>query len=1794
MILVVSNSSITESISSIKMASFSNYFNGTSLEGDKNVDHTFIDTTSPMNMTHTQIKHIKDNIMNESSKVTKILDNLEPKVHLKSKGKKESLQILPSISNDESELVLGSIIERVSMSTDLYVSTFLLSRSVIDPEEDRNSKIDRVNIDFKANISKVIEKLTTINYQQNGVRRKVFSYACRVSYPSHGIEYTIPGDFMPNRVSVDPNANKKLDILRCKLQNSPQFIETLMASFTNTNAKSMNLPSFKILSEKDELEVEILRDNHVVSRFAIPWKTRRVGYLLSTHQSRYNYWQHYGKIISPTAQKSTDDITVHICASRDPYTDAWSPRSYIQLIEWIQHHSNIGIKHLYLSTELAWGTSQMNALIKNLSPYIQDGLVSVVSQASDGVNFYSFVSGLELNHILVKNTLVNKCLYLAKGSADFILPIEFNHFFIPKYPLNNIYQVLLTLTNNFKVPTFHDDFLSGVKGSKWQGGPGWADGDTHPYCALGFHSAELIPNGDVGELVYDRFQANPSFNPQATPNKFIAPTHRIYQGSITLPGACRLDTEWTGCKESELDRMGFCFADSRSNTARPQGMTLFLPPPYQPIDDFVFPIDNKIADPSSVAVIYKVIKRQQVDRLSQIGNDYSQRYGPLVKEVLKERNMTSDVTAPHNPTALSPFQFSSFAIEFPKTPPLEASEYIDIFSPIVPTPPTYLDIDKENKTNPNTNTPLFSKDSSELLLGAMIERTHESWGLYLTSFLLNNEMLWRPPPGYGSDKINPRAYEQWNTTSRLFNKSSYILMTGARDTGSKPFTCKIKHTADETAYRVVAEVLPNALTPDGNANKRIDIIRCKMESIMHIYKDLIHSDNFLLAQISRGNVVLFDIKIPWKTRRIGLGQFSPSFASSFDAWKGYHPIPNDPNDKTVDNLYMCVPGVQSAISQRSLLMNLEFMQHHYLMGVEHMFFTVTFSWYHLNMARYLAAMQSYIDEGLLTVSSHSGDNIDLVYSMHNLQFDRDVFKIFQVNMCMYLSRGVADYIAIWDIDEYFIPKPPLNSIMDLVRSVDLPVEQMRRLMPKDDAELYRQLQTWKGGRGFADDDMHPFCYIMLMSDVLFQDSSDKKTNDPLRPWIGMKFNHAPDKERKHLGFKKAIIPTRRIYQVGLHMSGACKMPEPWSICTPTEHSPFCNFRTYEEHMGWLTLNGTLFERSPYHVFDGSVMDGDAKRIDTVTQAVIYHVQMHRPHMEVDPFSLSETNDYTSKYFPEVFSKLKERGFHVLVTIPMLTFLPAEFGDKSFIPVQNIGHSKYSRSQHYPSSEIVSDDFPDEPSDHDVSTLPAFIDDQTEIVLDSIIELISSNEFYLTTFFLNHNVILNNHYNAKINNRYAENWRNFLNASHVYTDGKRSILVNSGLMCRIYSDKYRSVYYDVPATFVVEQDISVSNVAVDVLRCKMQAIETAILERKINLQQYLTVELYKNDKRMIAFKVSWKKRASGMIMNLPKNSSQYNSWRNKYRSNEFASSSSTSISTFELCVYGLDHQGVAQNTLALYAEFIQHHLSLKVNHIHLMVPYYWSNLNMERLLVGLKTFIDDKKLSIYSSTTVDMNFLNTFLGISLSSKVMTNIFENMCLYLTKGNSKFLIPMHLDDYLIPQRPLHLITDVTEEFLNKPLLNCIEQFPVHRHMQSNFRFSRDKPWVGDKFINGPEGNESVSRLPVWNINAKRVVVLDDLRACVPINSTLLQVLKFSSIVNTEMVSKLENTRNDYVKYYHRNVVLELRRRRIELYVSIPHLIPQPPLEVEKWIKFRTVHPGKIPFHERNELLQQALKNM
>ena len=119
------------------------------------------------------------------------------------------------------------------------------------------------------------------------------------------------------------------------------------------------------------------------------------------------------------------------------------------------------------------------------------------------------------------------------------------------------------------------------------------------------------------------------------------------------------------------------------------------------------------------------------------------------------------------------------------------------------------------------------------------------------------------------------------------------------------------------------------------------------------------------------------------------------------------------------------------------------------------------------------------------------------HSTGGVKWDRDNIKIFHVNMCMYYSKGVADYVGVWDFDEFFQPRGANKNLLDVVAAMEpLDGPIVYDYPPDADPLVYFQ-GPFTPRRGMADKDGHPFCYLILQSEVTYIE----KSVDPYAPKV---------------------------------------------------------------------------------------------------------------------------------------------------------------------------------------------------------------------------------------------------------------------------------------------------------------------------------------------------------------------------------------------------------------------------------------------------------------------------------------------------------------------------------------------------------------------------------------------------------------------------------------------------------------------------------------------------------------------
>jgi hypothetical protein len=104
-----------------------------------------------------------------------------------------------------------------------------------------------------------------------------------------------------------------------------------------------------------------------------------------------------------------------------------------------------------------------------------------------------------------------------------------------------------------------------------------------------------------------------------------------------------------------------------------------------------------------------------------------------------------------------------------------------------------------------------------------------------------------------------------------------------------------------------------------------------------------------------------------------------------------------------------------------------------------------------------------------------------------VQWGRDNVKTFFVNMYTYYSKGMADYVGIWDYDEFFQPRGENKNILDVINAMESPLGPVRKTVPSklNAVDMFKSGQ--RARRGMADSNGHPFCYLILESEVTMVD-----------------------------------------------------------------------------------------------------------------------------------------------------------------------------------------------------------------------------------------------------------------------------------------------------------------------------------------------------------------------------------------------------------------------------------------------------------------------------------------------------------------------------------------------------------------------------------------------------------------------------------------------------------------------------------------------------------------------------------
>jgi hypothetical protein len=1534
---------------------------------------------------------------------------------------------LPAFTSNGADYVFSSIIELSFDEYGPFVSTFFLSHQMLQAYLINGGGVDRVSPKMRELWKQTAVKFEGMAYEQTGERSGPIKYYCKIANSLYSPTYTVKGRFLPNRLSSDVNSNRRLDVLRCPIRDS---------------RNASNLMRYS----DHEIQVEIIADHVSLVKFSIPWKTRRTGYMLSSppRGCLMDAWR--GK---PSQPEQNDFPIVHLAM---PGTRMLMSKKNLALfLEFVSHHLLIGFDHIYLTVTMNAKGNDMRHLLFALRSYIEDGSLSVTTSSGDGLDSVISSHGLQWHPTATKIFQSTMHLFYTKGFADYLAVFDVDEFFIPK----NGYSSIKGIIRAVDLPPGRNP-KSGRRQSQ-----GFADEHDHPLCFISVHS-EVVANApvDLGKRqlpwIGSRFAHGSEYNPHGGQNiryaynKAIYPTRKMYQAGIVSGGACRLDWQWTPCKNEKTRE--FCEKGYRVNDN-----TMESHVDHQFSEVVGASYDGKFLNPWREAVIYHyVIHKDEVSASAESlmnKSEYTAHFFPKVIQDLRQRELDFMLTIQETPShryGMPPgkwdklftreeIQESQVSQPADHSPMVPIGMTIDSFPPL---PKDFLTRQRQRVVD----LPDFTVDYKDFVLASMIERESGSYQLYLTTFFLCHSLL-EPQPGASAAtaiSIHPKVTSIWKRAMRV-SKSTLYTENGERQQPPH-FICKLKYTASSSTEQPISSkgrFVPNRLTPDSNSNRRLDILRCPMEGSENIYhrlEELKNKNEELLVEIYRDSRMIISFRIPWRTRMTGYmlstppPSPSPSTAilssttvsenahhpliSTFDPWQNVD-MSQPPDQWKHDRLYMCVPGLESAPDKITLPLYLEFIEHHLQLGVDKIFIVASFAWGGRHMQTYLRLLEDYIKEGRVSVQSSSYDGYDFVYSVGGLEWARDNVKNFYVNMCTYLSKGVADYVAVWDFDEFFIPMGKHQNILDVIDDVDISPYSPLPYLHAGIQNISSLQSSWKGGKGLADGDAHPLCFMALTSYVTLREKAWQSEWDYTKPWIGHRFAHGREtslKEGKGLAFVKTIRPTRVTFQGGLHHIGACRLPSEWDGCDADAERPYgvCYHQAGQIYRDITYENQAISFHSDQH-FDELVAAEDAKEIKP-SQAYINHVQFHRVWFGATVDALSRRSEYSDQYFSNVFRALDRRGLELPMSLPEKSVFLTRNDKKLLLSTDGWIPSDFLL-QPKPASD-VDEQASSTTTAADAQELPYMSADGSEVIMAAMID-----GGYVSVYFLSHHLLSHessidtrNHI-LGVRRDSSSRWQHFLSPS------ERHARNQSHFTCSLRNHPDDDPY-EVPGIWIDPVIASDQHrPALDLLQCIIHVpVNAEVLDHyqeNINRNRFMQVSIKQGTRMLGSFNISWRSRVqtSFLMPLLNGSTSNLKPWLSIFP----AGQASPRINC--MCMSGYDVTP-ARQTISLLLESIQHHLLLGLDHIFLSVAFTKQSIHLQRLERILRPFIAQGRLTIYSHAyfgSIDMDYFFGMQGLAWSQEVAMAIQDELCVAFATSFADHVMIWNLHDFLIPGQAL-----------------------------------------------------------------------------------------------------------------------------------------------------------------------------
>lgn len=118
--------------------------------------------------------------------------------------------------------------------------------------------------------------------------------------------------------------------------------------------------------------------------------------------------------------------------------------------------------------------------------------------------------------------------------------------------------------------------------------------------------------------------------------------------------------------------------------------------------------------------------------------------------------------------------------------------------------------------------------------------------------------------------------------------------------------------------------------------------------------------------------------------------------------------PHSSSHATMSLPFLYTPPLSLSSRTQSIPTFLEFLQHHLLLGVAHIFVTMPFTWDGA-IHTYMRLLRSFIEEGSLSLNTHIHHDKDYLYALFGLEFERDNMKTLQVRRTVCIACSYDDY-----------------------------------------------------------------------------------------------------------------------------------------------------------------------------------------------------------------------------------------------------------------------------------------------------------------------------------------------------------------------------------------------------------------------------------------------------------------------------------------------------------------------------------------------------------------------------------------------------------------------------------------------------------------------------------------------------------------------------------------------------------------------------------------------------------------